>query len=360
MSSISRFTLPENFYDIQSAKLLIQPEPQYLMAQLYLSAIAASLPMPSGIGLDGREVPSTGTAYATADRDRLALAQNLPSSLFALGIDFAKGPGMTVRINRPLFADSTYTSAARQLTTGQSISTSPIGFGSEQTNLTLLRYAGPYDQANSRIAPFAIEAFDANMGQFSSTSMVGSQLTRDFHKWLDSVVVELSNAGTAIYPDGMTADNDATAAGMFPVTMEQVSRTEQLMDEASLPTFPDGHRLLVLTPYQWKQLKHDPEYEFLSQMHPEFNILYGNYVGSVGKFHIFKSTTLQKPANGSSIPVHRGMALAPSFFMGGMGRKPRVAASTDDNYGETGKVVWIADLAFGIADSRLAYSFRSA
>ena len=46
--------------------------------------------------------------------------------------------------------------------------------------------------------------------------------------------------------------------------------------------------------------------------------------------------------------------------MGGMGRKPRVASSKDDNYGETGKCVWIADLAFGVANSSFVYSFRSA
>jgi hypothetical protein len=43
-----------------------------------------------------------------------------------------------------------------------------------------------------------------------------------------------------------------------------------------------------------------------------------------------------------------------------MGRKPRVANSTDDNYGETVKVLWLADLAFGITDSRFFRSVRSA
>ncbi len=46
--------------------------------------------------------------------------------------------------------------------------------------------------------------------------------------------------------------------------------------------------------------------------------------------------------------------------MGGMGRPPRVASSTEDNYGETAKVIWLADLAFGITDSRFFRSVRSA
>lgn len=359
--SLSRPTLPENFYDITSAKLLVQPEPQFLMARLFLSALGTSLPMPAGFGLDGRQVPSAGAAYASADRDRLEVASALPNALFALGVDFAKTPGSTIRINRPLFANTTYTQASRKVQSGQSISTTPIDIGSEQTHLVLERYAGPYDGTNSRVAPFAIESFDANMGVHSLPSLVGTQLTRDFHKFLDTVMVTLGDSGSTIYPDSMAADNDATTANSFPMTLEQVSRTEQTMDDAFLPTLPDGRRVLALSPLQWKQLKHDPEYEAQSQYFPEFNLLFmGAYVGTVGKFHIFVSSTLSKPNNSSSVPVHRGIAMAPGCYMAGMGRPPRVANSTDDNYAETVKLIWLADLAFGIADSRFFYSVRSA
>lgn len=360
--SLSRLTLPENFYDITSAKLLVQPEPQYVMAQLFLAAIGASLPTPSSYGLDGRQAAAAGAAYASADRDRLALANSLPTALFAVGIDFSKQPGMTIRINRPAFTDSTYTAASRRIATGQSISTTPIAPSSEQTHLTLERYAGPYSNSASAVAPLALESFDANMGVHSMASMIGTHLTRDFHKFVESVCVTLGDSGTAVYPDGMSADNDATTVGSFPMTVEQLSRTHQLMSEASLPTFADGRRLLLLTPYQWKQLKHDPEYGSNANFFPEFNILFGGggYVGTVGMFHIAECSTLSQPTNGSSVPVHRGIAAAPGAFMAGMGRKPRVAVSTNDNYGETALAVWLADLAFGVADSRFLRSVRSA
>src|SRR3954468_8460362 len=144
--SESRVTIPENFYDRTTAELLKQPEPQYPLAMLFLAAIGASLPMPMGIGLDGRQVPQAGAAYASPDRDRLQLAQALPAALFALGIDFNKTPGDTVRINRPAFANTTYTAASRKIASGQTISTTPIEIGSEQTHLQLAKYAGPYDQ----------------------------------------------------------------------------------------------------------------------------------------------------------------------------------------------------------------------
>ena len=358
--TVARFSLPENFYDVTSAKLLAQPEPQYPLAGLFLSAVGASLPIPSGIGLDGRQAASAGGAYPDVNQDRLKLAEALPASLFALGIDFAKTPGNTVRINRPQFADTLYTQNARRVAPAASISTTPITIGSEQTHLVLERYAGPYDTANSRVAPFAIESFDANMGIHSAASMVGLHLSRDFHRFLDAVHVVLGNSGTAVYPEGMTADNDATTDGSFPMTVEQLSRTEQAMDEAHLPRLPDGKRVLMVTAKQWKQLKHDPEYGVNSSYHKEFNILFVSYKATVGGFHVFVSETLSKTANGSGVAVHYGIAMAPGGFMGGMGRAPRVASSTDDNYGETAKAVWLADLAFGISDSRFFRSVRSA
>jgi hypothetical protein len=358
--TIARFSLPSNFYDVTSAKLLAQPEPQYPLAGLFLSAVGSSLPMPSGLGLDGRQVPNAGSAYPDVNQDRLKLAEALPTSLFALGIDFAKTPGNTVRINRPAFADTTYTQDSRRIAPAASISTAPITIGSEQTHLVLERYAGPYDNGNSRVAPLAVEAFDANMGVHSAGSMVGMHLSRDFHRFLDAVHVVLGNSGTAVYPEGMTADNDATTDGSFPMTVEQISRTEQAMDEGHLPRLPDGKRVLLVTAKQWKQLKHDPEYEANAQYHKEFNILFISYKATVGGFHVFVSETLSKTNNSSSVPVHRGIAVAPGGFMGGMGRPPRVASSTEDNYGETAKVIWLADLAFGVADSRFFRSVRSA
>ena len=44
MPVISRASLPEEFFDITSAMLLIQPEPQYMYAQMWKSALGAALP----------------------------------------------------------------------------------------------------------------------------------------------------------------------------------------------------------------------------------------------------------------------------------------------------------------------------
>jgi hypothetical protein len=82
-------------------------------------------------------------------------------------------------------------------------------------------------------------------------------------------------------------------------------------------------------------------------------------VKSVSKTHIFKSTTLTTTSNSSSVSINRGHYIAPGALLAGMGRRPHTAPSTDDNYGETAKVVWLADLAFGLADNRFCLSVRS-
>lgn len=359
MASYQRATLPENFYDITSDMLLVQPEPQYLYAQLWLSAMGASL-NPSGADMSaiGRGFPMQGAQYSSAERDRLALASALPSQIIAAKVDFNAKPGNTIRINRPAFTNSTYTEASRKIISGATISQTGITITSEQTNLTLYRFGGPY--ASGAVAPYAIEAFDANMGVHQAASIHGTHLKRDCHKFLDSVNVALLDlAATAVYPEGMSAVNDATTVGAFPFTYEQMSRTEQLMDDANLPTFADGFRLLVLTPTQLKQLKDDPQYQRYAEKHEQFNALFPQYVKSCGKFHIFKSTTLNTTANASSVPIHYGHAIAPGCLMGGMGRPLRVVANTNDNYGETALVVWLGDLAFGLADNRFVYSVRS-
>jgi hypothetical protein len=198
------------------------------------------------------------------------------------------------------------------------------------------------------------------MGAFDLNSQGGAQLTYDFHKWLDNVGVGLGSVGTAIYPDSMTAVNDATSTGMFPATVEQMLRLEKTMNEASIPKFADGKRVCVLTPTQVMQLKLDPLYQANSKYHPEFNILYSStYIAEIAGFHVFESVSLTVTNNSSSVPIHYGQAFGPGAYMLGSGRPPSVRLSNQNNYGETAMAIWLADLAFGVADQRMVYSVRS-
>jgi hypothetical protein len=360
MPSINRVEFPDNFYDITSAMLLVQPEPQYLYAGLFKAALSVSLTSPGELGLPGRSIGGAGDQYSAAERDRLMLSSPMVD-LFAAKVDFKGMPGNNIRIKRPVFTDSTYTELSRRIPSGSSISTTAIAPSSQQTNLTLYRYGGPYDSGNSRVAPYAVEAFDAQMGVHKAASIVGTHLRRDFDKFCDSVTRSLLDLGSSTdRPAGMSADNDATDSGMFPFSYEQLARVEKNMDDANLPTFGDGFRALVLAPTQVNQLRDDRQYQRAAQNFPQFNILFPQYVASVNKFHIFKSTTLTATANSSSINVYTGHAIAPGCMLGGMGRAPRVVASTDDNYGEHAKVIWLGDLAFGLSNNTFVRLVKSA
>lgn len=360
MSVYERATMAENFYDITSDMLLVQPEPQYFYADLFLGSLSTSLQVESDFGLPGRMLNGAGKDYSSETRDRLMLSSPMFRDVVAATFDFNAKPGNTIRINRPVFANTTYTEASRRIASGTTVTTTPITVASQQTNLTLYSYGGPYDSDNSRVAPYGIEAFDARMGVHKAASIHGTHLKRDFHKFIDAVQVSLLDlAANAVYPDGMDAVNDATSEGMFPFTYEQLCRVERDMDTANLSTFSDGFRALVLTPTQLTQLSQDPNYTRSAKDFPQFNVLFPNYVKSINKFHIFKSTTLTVTANSSSVDIHYGHAIAPGALLAGMGAPPKVVPNTQDNYARTILIAWFADLAFGLANNSLVYSVRS-
>lgn len=349
--------MPQEFYDRTSAHLLIKPEPQYLYAQLMLKALAAELPIPAEFGHPGRTLSGVGADYNNDGGNLILQPDGISESVFAAEVNFEGEPGHTLRFNRPSFTDTTYTEASRRVGSGKTISTTPITIGSEQTSLTISRFAGPYSTAQSDIAPVALDNLDTQMGIHKASKIAGMHLKRDFHKWLDQMGTALFDTGTAIYPDGATADNDFTTAR--PLDYQFVSKIERTMDDANLPTLPDGYRLLVVPPAADEAIKLDRNYARLSEFHKELNALFpATYLRTVGKFHIFKSTTLSKPSNSSSIPVYRAHAIAPGAIGVGMGKKPTIAFSNDDNYGITAKVIWMCFMAFGVFDNTFIYTPR--
>lgn len=351
----SRMSLPSNFYDITSSQLLMQPEPQYFYARLFKNAIARDLMVPSKLELPGRGWSEAGGQYSSAEADRLMLANDyLSKELAQVRVNFQGQPGHTMRFNRPKFTDSTYTQAARKIARGQTISTVGINVQGEQTALTLELFAGPYDNENTRVAPYVIDQFDAQLGIHKASSIHGTHLQRDFDKCLDSFLVTLlDTAATTVYPVGMTADNDATSKGQFTLDYETLSRAVVEADEAHLPVMGNGKRAFVCTSQGAKSLKDDPQFVRLAESHKDKNPLYdGSYFASLPELDVYKSETLTKTDNSSSIEIHTGHLIAPGALMFGMGSAPEVRAATNDNYGLDQRVIWLAPLAVGFADNR--------
>lgn len=354
MPLVNRATLGAEFYDITSAKLLAAPEPQYLYASLWKIALSATLAIGSGLSFRG-DIGGQGAPYSSAEQDRAVFDDPIYKDAIVVVPELGHGPGHTVRINRPQFANTTYTQASREIAMGTSISTTPINVGSDQVSMTLKRFGGPYDQANGNVAPYGVDRFDASQSIHSLGSVVGSHLMRDFDRSVENFVGGLlSLASTTLYPSGYTATTDfSDAGGDGPMSMKTLSRIETAMDNANLPSFADGYRCVVTHPLAIEQLKDDPQFARYSEFHPPVNpLLARNYYKSVGRLHIFKSTTLPTTTNGASGTVYETHAFAPGVIGSAIGEMPRTAPSTADNYGEWALVIWLMYAAFQNLDNR--------
>lgn len=366
MGNISRATLPQEFFDVTTAQLLIQPDPQYLHARIIKNALNAELDAgePIGLPIPGRQFGDSGPGYADLEAARLMLS---PDPIFRDAVkvvaELGKAHvGHTIRINRPKFTNSTYTQAVRRVPVGTTISTTPISVESEQAQITIDRFAGPYDSTAGEVRPFGIERFDASRGVHSIKEVKEFHIKRDFDRTIDAFgVVLFDQASTTIYPDGMTADNDAAVAGAFPFNYGQIVDTHTSLAEGHIPTFSDGKYLMILHPKQVAQLKRDPEFQRLAQFHQDINPLFRSaYRGTIDAFHILESTTLTTVSNSSSVTVYYGQAFGPGMVGLGAGEMPRTAYHTNDNYGETALVVWLWYAGFTVLDNRFGRSVRSA
>lgn len=353
MSSISRATLPNEFFDITSDMLLVQPEPQYLHGALLQAAMGAAMAQISDAGLPFRMLGGSGAAYGTVADDRLMLEQRALSSEAAIVVpELGRMPGHTVRINRPSFTNSTYTQASREIPTGATISTTPGSVGSQQVAITLKRFGGPYDNTAAAVTPLGLEKFDASLSLHKLASIAGKHLKRDYDRFIDAVGVALWASGsTTVVPAGFTDENSFAAAGDGPMDYETLTRVESTLDAANIPRFMNGKRICVLHPRQIQQLKVDPMFQRLAAFHQVKDPLFTSYVATVGNLDVYVSSTLTTNSNTNSITVYRGQAFGPGMVGCGLGRMPEVMPSSADNYGETVAIVWLMYAGFSVMDN---------
>lgn len=368
---ISRQTLPDEFYDKTSTRLLITPEPQYFHARLILSAISMSfdrMNMDMALPIPGRDL-STGAgsgSYIGLDQLKFDLDDPLSEEAISVMTDFSEGsetPGHIIRFNRPKFTNTTYTMASRRIVPSQQISTTPVDVGSEQVQLMVDRFAGPYDQTNSRVAPLSISRFDSTRMIHPAAKIAELHFTRDFHRFVDTAGVTLYNAvasANVVRPLGMTTDDTSTQAGDFPMDYATLLDAEKVLDDLNVPRFSNGRRIAVLTTLQTKQLVRDPEYQRLAQFHEDYNPLFkGTYVRTVGNIDVHKSTTLTQTNNSNSVPIQYGQMFGPGMVGVGPAGAPRVVPNTQDNYGEDPLAIWIWYCALGVLNETFGVSIHT-
>ena len=366
---IARATLPSEFFDRTSAFMLRQPEPQYLYAQLvFASSAQAEMRRAEALGITPeRSISDMGAGVPSLVEMQRIIAAPQAEAIFTTDELAPEKVGHTIRMNRPVFSGGGYTESSRTVASSQTISTTPIDISAEQAAITIKRVAGPYDTVNSRVAPYALDRFDSQHSVHSLAALVGLHMSRDRMKYVDSVFNSLFDLGSStLYPadpnNALSSDASAFVAntpGTRVFDAQTVFRTEEKLLSQNIPAFANGRYMMIISAKQARDLRGDPEFQRLSVFMPDKNPLNG-YVSTLGNVDIYQSTTNTiDTSTVAGVSIQHGTAFGP----GAVGYAPagqcRTAASTDDNYGETNKVIWIAYEGQSLLDNRFIVNVHS-
>lgn len=368
--SISRLTLPSAFQDKVSEKILMPPEPGYFWGQLlYLAALEAELAAAGGaIQVGARSFAGGGAGMPDLAAARMdPNAGRDPIRAEAINVErFAVRQGQTVKMNRTVFSDTTYTEASRRVTRA-TIGTTGVDLTGEQVELTIDRFAGPY--TGSAVGPHIIESFDLDRASEDLVDKVGKHLKRDRDKFCDSVVgtkaLGAPSSSTAyVYPGdpnlSLTADDSAfLTQGDRPMDLETLIRAEEVAKNNKIPTFANGRYVGVISPKQERQVKTNSRFEKMSKDYREKNPLFGLYLGTIGMVDYFVSQTNATATANSTITVQRGVVFGPGFLGYGIAKGCRVEPDDNTNFGQRVMVVWQADEGYVCLDNRFGVSLRS-
>jgi hypothetical protein len=370
MSSINRGTLPVNFVDsISMGMRLPQPEPQYLFAQMAVGAMLRQGAIDMGLDNAQRFVKVTagggGEAVPPA-LDMLARAGDMYPEALTYIADFGLGKGDTIKLRRPQYSGGGYDESSREVK--PDVPTSTVGqlIKGEEVPIVLKEYEGPYDAANSRVAPYIVRDFDARYkaNKDSLAQLVRLHLLRDYIKWLDSVVRNRFRATQYItYADAVANVLSFTAGAGHTINFETLIAARTALSNREWQYFPNG-RYVCLVPTAFNsQMVGDPDYRELSANHADGrNQLFG-YITSVQNMDIFECTTLKTYAAGDTVPgdgnavptgatVYEGLIFGPGAVGMGEAMPPTCFDADDTNYGKEAKVLWRSIQAFQTLDER--------
>lgn len=365
--TINRATLPSEFFDRTSAFMLKQPEPQYLYAQLVYAANAqAELRRAEALGISPeRAIAAMGATVPMLQEMQRIIAAPQSEAIFVTDELAAGKVGHTIRMNRPVFSGGGYTESARTVAASQSISTTPIDVTAEQVSITIRRVAGPYASSGSAAQPYAVDRFDSEHAMHSIAGVVGLQLSRDRMKYVDSVFGALFDDGAnTLFPqdpnNALTTDSSAfVTQGDRPFDFDTIARVEQKLLDLSIPAFANGRYMMIVSAKQARDLRSDPQFGRLSVLMPDKNPLNG-YVATVGGIDVYQSTTNPSDSTTvSGVTIYHACCFGPGAVGYANAGPCRVASSTDDNYGETAKVIWLAYEGQTLLDNRFVVNVHS-
>jgi hypothetical protein len=364
---IGQGSLPSEFIDVTRARMLVQPEPQYLHARWWKTALGVRFNEMAvqqlGISPD-RALPSPGAPYTKPEQDRLLYSDEI---IAPAAIDVVLGlgarPGDTIKTNRPVYQDSSYSLEERTIPSGTIISTEPIAVTGEQVPISVLRLGGPYSAEDGEVRPFGIERMDIERMVHSARTIVGLHFARDFDKFIDTVLVFLyETLKVVISPAGMEDISDPVDEGDYPMSHTILTRIEETLQSNDVPRFPDGRWVGVLTPRQTQQLKNDDAFIKQARYFKDTSPLYvGNLFAEWGEsLRLYVSNTMPVYPAGvavggvtPTVPIYNAHFFGPGVIGSGVGMMPDIFASTQDNYQQRALLIWLMFAGFTVFDARL-------
>jgi hypothetical protein len=306
------------------------------------------------------DMPDTGL-------DRyIRTAEAFPDMVQAV-LGFGKGAGDTIKMRRPVYTGGGYDEESRAVNPSVPTSLQGQSITMEEVNVVLRQFEGPYDSANSRVAPYQLLDFDARYRR-ASDNLAGetaNHLVFDYIKWLDAVIMKRFRASSYIsYADGVSNVLSMTAGAGHSVNLDLVLSARKALSDRERAPFNNGRYMAIVpTLFQTDMIK-DPAYRQMAATPASFdkNILF-RYLGAVQDVDIFESTTLPSyaasttvPGDGNAVPsgstVYEGMLIGPNAVGFGQAEPPTLYTTSDTDYGKNAKVIWRSTEAFQTLDIR--------
>ena len=367
--------LPSEFTEITSSVMLKAPVPQFLYANLiYMSDLQAQLRIdPAAFEwLPGRGIPvnAGGAPVPGLETMQLMLADNIRGEAVIVANEAATSPGSVVKLNRPVFTGGGYTFAARAVGSGQTISTTPIALTGEQVPIVTQRFIGPYAANGTTPQPFGLDRFAAEQSMHSLAMLCGTHLQYDRSRWLDTGIATLIDnpaTGAVIYPGdpngNISSDSAAFVSnGDRTFDYETLLRMRSYLQTNNIPTYGDGMYRAVINPAQAEQLAMDPVFRQQAKMITELNPLKQSFIATIGnqiELYVSTSNTIDT-STVSGVTINHAVMFGPQI-VGRVRDKNgvRIQLSSDDNYGETAKAIWVAYEGYALMNQQFMVAAHS-
>lgn len=379
MPVVSPAWLPSEFTEITSAIMLKAPVSQYLYARMvYMADAQAQLRVdPASFEwVNGRGVPANAGGAPVPDLAsmQLMLSDDVRGEVILVADELATQPGSVVKLNRPVFSGGGYTFAQRTIGSGQSMSTTPISLTGEQVPITINRYTGPFASGGTTPQPYGIDRFQAMQSVHSLAMRVGTHLINDRDHLVDAGVASLIDnpaSGATLYPGdpNNTLSSDSAAFvtnGDRTFDYETILRAVAFLQSQNIPTFADGMYRLIVNPAQSKQLLSDPVYrgeaKYIVNPPDPRNPLLDGWITNIGRqveVYMSNSNTIDT-STVSGVTINHAVMFGPQIVGRVRDRDGvRIVLSSDDNYGETAKAMWLAYEGYAMLNQQFMVAIHS-